>query len=60
MTVPPVRSATSLSKEEGIPQSTLSRWLREAVIIESKGEDMGQRTHEQWSAEEKLEALLAC
>jgi transposase len=58
MTVPPARSATSLSKEEGISQSTLSRWLREAVIIGVKGDGMGQGTHEQWSAEEKLEALL--
>jgi transposase-like protein len=59
MTVPPARSATSLSKDEGIPQSTLSRWVREAVMIWPKGEGMGQRRHEQWSAEEKLEALLA-
>jgi transposase-like protein len=59
MTVPPTRSATSLCREEGIAQSTLSRWLREAVIIGWKGEGMGQRRHDQWSAEEKLEALLA-
>jgi transposase-like protein len=59
MTVPPARSATSLSKDEGIPQSTLSRWVREAVMIWPKGEGMGERTHDRWSAEEKLEALLA-
>jgi transposase len=58
MTMPPARSATSLSREEGIPQSTLSRWLGEAVMIWPKGEGMGQRRHDQWSAEEKLEALL--
>jgi len=41
MTVPPARSASSLCREEGIAQSTLSRWLREAVIIGLKGEGMG-------------------
>jgi hypothetical protein len=59
MTVPPARSATSLCREHGTAQSTLSRWLREAVIIWPKGEGMGQRTHDRWSAAEKLVSLLA-
>ena len=57
VTVPPTRSATSLSKEEGIPQSTLSRWFREAAITGGKGEGMAERRHEQWSGEEELEML---
>ena len=40
MTEPGGRSATSLGKEIGIPQSTLSRWLRErgSVAWEVGGE----------------------
>jgi transposase-like protein len=33
MSVPGGRSASSLSKEVGISQSTLSRWLREGVTL---------------------------
>jgi len=58
MTVPGGRSATSLSKEVGISQSTLSRWRRDGVTLGLNGEGMGQRRPEDWSAEEKLEALL--
>jgi len=58
MAVPGGRSATSLSQELGISQSTLSRWLRERITLGLNGEHMGQRRPEDWSAEEKLEALL--
>ena len=58
LTSPGSRSATALSKEVGIPQSTLSRWLRERGIVALKGEGMTQRRAEDWSAEEKLDALL--
>jgi transposase len=59
MTEPGGRSATSLGKEIGIPQSTLSRWLRErgSVAWKAGGEMRGSKG-QSWSAEEKLAALL--
>ena len=59
MSVPGGRSATSLSREVGISQSTLSRWLREHATVGMNGEDMGQRRAEDWRVEEKVEALLS-
>jgi transposase len=59
MTEPGARSATSLAKEAGIPQSTLSRWLRDYATVGMKGGGMtAQRRPQDWSAEEKLEAIL--
>jgi transposase-like protein len=58
MTAAGGQSATSLAKEEGIPQSTLSRWLREYATVGMEGETMTQRRPQDWSAEEKLEAIL--
>jgi transposase len=58
MTPPSARSATSLAQEVGVPQATLSRWLRERGSVALKGEGMTQRRAEVWSAEEKLAALL--
>jgi transposase-like protein len=52
------QSATSLAKEAGIAQTTLSRWLREYATVGMKGEAMAQRRPQDWSAEEKLEAIL--
>lgn len=56
-------SATALSKETGISQATLSRWLLSASTFAA----MGDRDHEpsqprrpqNWSAEEKLRIVLA-
>jgi transposase-like protein len=59
MSPPLARSATSLAREVGIPQSTLSRWLRERGTIGQPGASMMTKRAEDWSAEEKLEALLA-
>src|SRR5271169_2268340 len=59
MNVPGGRSANSLSKEVGISQSTLSRWLREGIALGSNGESMKQRRPEDWTAEEKVEAILS-
>jgi len=58
MTPPSARSATSLAKEVGIPQQTLSRWLRARATVEARGDGTMQRRAEPWSAEEKLAALL--
>jgi hypothetical protein len=60
------RSANSLSEEVGVNQPTLSRWLREAGRLhavkrrpqdETNAKTEGRRPDE-WSAEEKLEAVL--
>lgn len=58
MTAPGAQSATSLAKETGVPQSTLSRWLRSYATVRLEGETMRQRRPQDRSAEEKLEALL--
>ena len=53
------RSATSLAVEVGVPQSTLSRWMRQYGRLgaaEAEG-SMGKRT-QQWGPEEKLRAVL--
>ncbi len=55
-------SATALSREMGISQSTLSRWLRGAGIVESMKKKQGThraRSPRQWTAEEKLRVVLA-
>ena len=59
MTEPGGRSATSLGKERGIAQSTLSRWLRErGSVAWEEGGQMREGNVQSWSAEQKLEALL--
>ena len=53
------RSATLLAVEVGVPQSTLSRWMRQYGRLgaaEAEG-SMGKRT-QQWGPEEKLRAVL--
>lgn len=63
MAGPRAMSATALSKETGISQATLSRWLLNASTFAS----MGDRDHEppqprrpqSWSAEDKLRIVLA-
>jgi len=57
-------SATALSREVGVPQQTLSRWLREARSLErmSKSKHGGgeprARRPEDWTPEEKLRVVL--
>lgn len=58
MAAPGAQSATALAKETGVPQSTLSRWLRSYATVRLEGEAMRQRRPQDLSAEEKLEALL--
>mgnify|MGYP006275965723 CR=1 FL=1 len=57
MTGPRAKSATALSKEVGISQGTLSRWLREAKKgrVSNKNERSGRR---RWSPEEKVRIVL--
>ena len=55
LTVPGASSATALSEETGVPQPTLSRWVREAGRV--CGMTKSKRPQD-WSAEEKLEAVI--
>jgi transposase-like protein len=60
------RSASALSAEVGVNQPTLSRWLREAGRLrlvkrrtqEDKDREIKGRRPEEWSAEEKFQAVL--
>jgi transposase len=61
MSVPDPVSSTALSVEVGVPQQTLSRWMREARMFSSmsntnKGKD--QKSPRQWSAQEKLAVVI--
>ena len=59
------RSANSLAQEVGVNQSSLSKWLRDAGSLQpvkrrvqdEPGKTEGRRPDD-WSAEEKLEAVL--
>lgn len=56
---PNAESASALSEEVGVAQSTLSRWLREYGSVGSMGEEMGKKKRAQnWSAEEKFQAVV--
>lgn len=67
MLQPAAMSACGLSRETGVPQGTLSRWLRKARIVNgmskqgehptSNGESAARRPQD-WSADEKLEAVI--
>ena len=58
MTGPTPKSATALAEEVGIPQSTLSRWLRDRGRIAATGGDMeSKRRPENWTAQQKLRAV---
>lgn len=55
-------SASSLSKEVGVSQGTLSRWLREASTVTdmsggSKTQGREAKSTRQWSADDKLRVV---
>ena len=58
LTAPNAMSAGALSLEVGVPQSTLSRWLREYSRMGGNGINMKGKRPQDWTAEEKLEAVL--
>ena len=58
MATPGGRSATSLSHELGVSQSSLSRWLRERVIVGGNGAGAMQGRAEEWTPEQKVEAVF--
>ncbi len=57
---PPEVSATALAAAVGVHQSTLSRWQREYGRFRTAGGQMNntKRRPQNWSAEEKLQAIL--
>ena len=60
MSGPDAKSATALAEEVAVPQSTLSRWLREYGRFGSTGGRMNKKKRPQnWAAEEKLKAVIA-
>lgn len=65
MSGPRAVTATALAAEVGVGQPTLSRWLREASIVESvaktkvKTPPAAPRRPTEWSAEEKLRVVVA-
>lgn len=69
MTGPRALSATTVSQETGIPQPTLSRWLRSAGtlrVVTKSDETPADGTHasaprkrvQDWTPQEKLQAVL--
>jgi hypothetical protein len=54
----PDLSANTLAIESGIPQQTLSRWLRESAIIGQKGGHMEAKRPKDWTALEKFNAVV--
>lgn len=65
MSGPGGESATALSGKVGVPQATLSRWLREAGMVGGMNEKREEsppgaseaRRPEDWTAEEKLKVV---
>ena len=60
LTAPGAPSATALSEEVGVPQPTLSKWVREAGRVGAMGKSKrtkGKRPQD-WTAEEKLGAVV--
>ena len=58
MAVPGGLSATELSKETGISQPTLSKWKKMYGKFEGMEKDRGKRRPKDWSAEERLQAII--
>jgi len=58
MTGPEARSATSLAEEVGVPQSTLSRWVRQYGRLGGAQEGSMAKRTQKWGPEEKLRAVL--
>jgi transposase len=47
-------SACAVSSEVGVPQPTLSRWVREAVRLS----DVSKKKNKRWSADERLRIVV--
>ncbi len=61
MTGPDAKSATALAEEVDVPQSTLSRWLKDYGRFGSTGDEMSTKKRPQnWTAQEKMQAVVTC
>ncbi len=58
MAAPGGPSANALSQEVGVDQSTLSRWRKQAARVEGMTKSKKSRRPQDWTATEKLEAVL--
>jgi transposase-like protein len=63
LTTPGAPSATALSDEVGVPQPTLSKWVREASRVGGMAKPKrtkvgGRKRPQDWTAEEKLDAVI--
>ncbi len=58
MAAPGGPSANALSQEVGVDQSTLSRWRKGAAKVEGMTKNKRSRRPQDWTAAEKLEAVL--
>lgn len=56
LTVPGAQSAAALSQEVGVPQSTLSRWMRECGNIDTMGKN--KRRPKDWTPAGKFKAVM--
>lgn len=56
MTGPDARTANSLSKEVGVAQGTLSRWLRQAKVGPMNKKGVGRR--KRWTPSEKIRVVM--
>lgn len=58
---PPAVSALSLSKEVGVSQGALSRWLRDASRLDGmkSNEEKGTPPPKRWTVKEKLRVVVA-
>src|SRR5690606_28650017 len=55
---PHALSATALSRESGVAQATLSRWLLAAGSVPVMSDDRDPKSTRAWTVEEKLEVLV--
>lgn len=55
---PQAMSATALSKQSGIAQATLSRWLVDARRLGATMSEHDDKSTRQWTSEEKLQVLI--
>ena len=58
LTIPGAPSACALAQDVDIPQSTLSRWVREYAKVDKVGGVMKAKRPQDWTAEEKLDGVL--
>lgn len=60
MTGPRAMTAGALEAESGVPQPTLSRWLREASTLAQMGarDDKQNNVPKQWTPEERLRVVI--